>query len=218
MTPLSGHAFSDDPGHVEVVVVGASLGGLDAVRLLLENLHGEIYPPIVLVQHRMSESDGLLVQLLAERSPLPVSEPEDKDPIESGHFYVAPSDYHLYVEQGFFSLSMDEPVCHARPSIDVLFESAADSYGAAAIAVMLTGSNRDGADGARAVKRAGGRVLVQDPRTALSPEAPSAVIESTAVDGILSVQDIARRLTVLCGGASRLRIVGSEGRRGDAGR
>jgi two-component system chemotaxis response regulator CheB len=188
-------------GGVEVVVVGASLGGLDAVRALLWKLPSEFSPPIVLVQHRMSESDGLLVQLLAEQSPLPVSEPEDKDPIERGHFYVAPSDYHLYVEQGFFSLSMDEPVCHARPSIDVLFQSAADSYGAGAIAVMLTGSNRDGADGARAVKQAGGRVLVQDPKTALSPEAPRAVIEATPVDGILSVEHIARRLTELCGGA-----------------
>jgi two-component system chemotaxis response regulator CheB len=205
MTSVAGQATRDDPGGqglpsgVEVVVIGASLGGLDAVRLLLRNLPAEFAPPIVLVQHRMSESDGLLVQLLAEQSPLPVSEPEDKDPIERGHVYVAPSDYHLYVEQGFFALSMDEPVCYARPSIDVLFESAADSYGAGTIAVMLTSSNRDGADGARAVKRAGGRVLVQDPRTALSPVAPTAVIASTAVDGVLSVEHIARRLTELCG-------------------
>jgi two-component system chemotaxis response regulator CheB len=187
------------PRVVDVVVVGASLGGLDAVRLLLRNLPAEFSPPIVLVQHRMPESNGLLVQLLAEQSLLPVSEAEDKDPIENGHFYVAPSDYHLSVEQGFFALSMDEPVCYARPSIDVLFESAADSFGAGTIAVVLTGSNRDGADGAQAVKRAGGRVLVQDPRTALSPVAPTAVIESTAVDAVLSVERIARRLTELCG-------------------
>lgn len=199
MSAGAGHAPREGSAGVDMVVVGASLGGLDAVRLLLRSLPAEFSPPIVLVQHRMSESDGLLVDLLAEQSLLPVSEPEDKDPIERGHFYVAPSDYHLLVEQGFFALSMDEPVCHARPSIDVLFESAADSYGAATIAIMLTGSNRDGADGAQAVKRAGGRVLVQDPQTALSPIAPTAVIESTAVDAVLSVERIARRLIELCG-------------------
>ena len=187
-------------GHVavDVVVVGASLGGLDAVRLLLRNLPSDFSPPIVLVQHRMSESDGLLANLLSEHSPLPVSEPEDKDPLEPGHFYLAPSDYHLYVEHGFFALSMDEPVCYARPSIDVLFESAADSYGAATIAVMLTGANHDGAEGAKAVKRVGGRVFVQDPRTALSPIAPEAVIAATEVDAVLSIEQIARRLTELC--------------------
>jgi two-component system chemotaxis response regulator CheB len=195
----AGHASGEGSAAVAVVVVGASLGGLDAVRLLLRNLPAEFSAPIVLVQHRMPESDGLLVQLLAEQSLLPVSEAEDKDPIEGGHFYIAPSDYHLSVEQGFFALSMDDPVCYARPSIDVLFESAADSFGAGTIAVVLTGSNRDGADGAQAVKRAGGRVLVQDPRTALSPVAPTAVIESTAVDAVLSVERIARRLTELCG-------------------
>jgi two-component system chemotaxis response regulator CheB len=187
-----------DPVNVGLVAIGASLGGLDAVRLLLSGLPESFSLPIVIVQHRMSDPDGMLVDLLRERSRLPVVEPEDKDPIAGGHVYVAPSDYHLLVEPGFFALSMDEPVCHARPSIDVLFESAADSYGSAAIAVMLTGSNSDGARGAAAVKASGGLVLVQDPRTALSPVAPRAVLASTMVDAVLDVDALARRLIGLC--------------------
>jgi two-component system chemotaxis response regulator CheB len=181
-------------GELGVVVIGASLGGFDAVRVVLGGLPATFAAPIVLVQHRMSDSDGLLVDLLGAESLLPVSEPEDKDPMAPGHVYVAPSDYHLLVERGFFSLSTEEPVCHARPSIDVLFQSAADSYGPAAVAVLLTGSNRDGAIGARAVKKAGGRVLVQDPRTAFSPVAPEAALECTVVDSVLALPQIAERL------------------------
>jgi two-component system chemotaxis response regulator CheB len=180
-----------------VVVIGASLGGFDAVRLVLGGLPATFPAPLVLVQHRMSDPDGLLVELLRVESPLPVSEPEDKDPILPGHVYLAPSDYHLLVERGFFSLSTEEPVCHARPSIDVLFQSAADSYGPSAIAVLLTGSNRDGASGARAVKDAGGRVLVQDPRTALSPVAPEAAMACTSVDSVLALPGIAARLACM---------------------
>src|SRR6185503_13811737 len=112
--------------------------------------------------------------------------------------YVAPPDYHLIVERGYFALSTDEAVCHARPSIDVLFESVALSYGALAIAVVLTGSSRDGADGARAVKAAGGRVLVQDPATAWSPIAPRAVLASTSADAVLDLGHLAEKLTTLC--------------------
>jgi two-component system chemotaxis response regulator CheB len=177
-----------------VVVIGTSLGGFDAVRLLLSRLPASFPAPIVLVQHRMSDSDGLLLDLLRVESRLPVSEPEDKDPIVPGYVYLAPSDYHLLVERGFFSLSTEDPVCHARPSIDVLFQSAADAYGPAAVAVLLTGSTRDGASGARAVKNAGGRVLVQDPRTALSPVAPKAALECTVVDSVLELPRIADRL------------------------
>lgn len=187
-----------------IVVVGASLGGFDAVRALIAALPGDFPAPIVLVQHRMTDPDGLLVELLGNESPLPVSEPEDKDPILPRNVYVAPSEYHLLVEEGFFSLSTEGPVLHARPSIDVLFQSAADAYGPDAIAVVLTGSNRDGAAGARAIKAAGGRVLVQDPSTAMSGVAPSAAIAETVVDRVLSVQSIAATLVVWCRGIDGL--------------
>jgi two-component system chemotaxis response regulator CheB len=190
-------ARSNDARGPGIVVIGASLGGFDAVRTLFRGLPSDFPLPVILVQHRMSDPDGLLVELLCEQSALPICEPEDKDPIVPGRVYLAPSDYHLLVERGFFALSTDDPVCHARPSIDVLFESAADSYGASSIAVVLTGSNRDGAQGARSVKRAGGKVLVQDPKTAMSPVAPEAAIACTVVDLVLPLEEIALRLTEL---------------------
>jgi two-component system, chemotaxis family, protein-glutamate methylesterase/glutaminase len=186
----------------ELIAVGASLGGLDALRTLLGGLPADFPCPLVLVQHRRSESDGgkdgALLELLSARSALPVVEPDDKEPIVAGHVYLAASSYHLVVERGFFSLSLDVPVLFARPSIDVLFESMADSYGAAGIAVMLTGSNDDGASGALAVKNVGGTVLVQDPATARAPEAPRAVLARCTVDAILPIERIAEHLVRLC--------------------
>jgi two-component system chemotaxis response regulator CheB len=128
-----------------------------------------------------------------------LTEPDDKEPIERSHVYVAPADYHLIVERGFFALSVDPPVFFSRPSIDVMFESIADSYGAAAVAVMLTCANEDGAAGARAVKNAGGRVLVQDPSTAESAVAPRAVLASVTVDGVHDIEGLAARLVELAG-------------------
>lgn len=183
----------------EIVAVGASLGGLDATQMLLRGLPATFRCPVVIVQHRRAEVDGRLLELLNGCSPLPVLEPDDKEPILPGHVYLAPPNYHLVVERGFFSLSLDPPVLFARPAIDVLFESVADSYGPSGIAVMLTGSNDDGAVGAQAVKAAGGCVLVQDPATAKAPAAPSAVLRLTAVDGILPMQRIAAQLITLCG-------------------
>jgi two-component system chemotaxis response regulator CheB len=140
----------------------------------------------------------MLVELLQKQCVLPVSEPEDKTPIERDHVYVAPSDYHLLVERDHVALSVDPPVWYARPSIDVLFESVADAYGPAAVGVMLTNSNEDGAAGARAIKRAGGRLIVQDPETAESPVGPRAVLALTEVDAILPIQSIADALVKLC--------------------
>jgi two-component system, chemotaxis family, protein-glutamate methylesterase/glutaminase len=187
---------------VRIVAVGASLGGLKAIETLLAALPPDFAAPVVLVQHRKVDPDSHLVDLLGQHSAIPVSEPDDKQPIEPGHVYLAPSDYHLIVERGFFSLSTDPPVWFARPSIDVLFESVADSYGAEAIAVMLTSSNDDGAAGARAVKLAGGQVVVQDPTTAESPIAPRAVMARTAVDAVLGITQIAAFLRRACGTAS----------------
>jgi two-component system chemotaxis response regulator CheB len=187
---------------VRIVAVGASLGGLDALETVLAALPPSFAAAVVLVQHRRADSDGQLVELLGHHSALPVSEPDDKEAMEPGHVYLAPSNYHLIVERGFFSLSTDPPVWFARPSIDVLFESVADSYGAEAIAVMLTCANEDGAAGARAVKVAGGRVLVQDPATAESPVAPRAVLARTPVDAVLPLDQIAAFLCRACGTTS----------------
>ena len=156
----------------ELVVVGASLGGLYAVRTLVEGLPADFPLPVVLAQHRRADADSRLSEILAECCPFPVVEPEDKEKLSGGRLYVAPANYHLLVERGTLWLTVDAPVWFSRPSIDVLFESAAEAFGPAAIAVVLTGSNDDGAAGARAIKRAGGTVLVQDPPPAKARSPP----------------------------------------------
>lgn len=173
-----------------MIVVGGSLGSLAALRLMLRPLPAGFSLPVAVVLHRHKESDDALASVLQRDIVLPVHEVIDKDPIQAGHVHVGPSDYHLLVEALYFSLSTDEPVQYARPSIDVLFESAADVYGDRAIAVVLTGANRDGADGAREVRRRGGTVVVQDPKTAECPVMPEATIQAVPDALVRSPEDI----------------------------
>ena len=180
-----------------LIAIGASLGGFIAVRTVLEGLPKDLGCGIVVAQHRANDPYSRLVDLLAKTCPLPLVEPEDKTRIEPNHVYLAPSDYHMLVEPGSVSLSVDPPLLYARPSIDILFESVADSYGAAAIGVILTGSNEDGASGATAIKKAGGRLVVQDPSTAQSPVAPLAVLAKTAVDEVVPVEEVASTIVKL---------------------
>ena len=181
-----------------IVTIGTSLGGFDALSILFGALSREFPLPIAVVQHRSADDSDTLVSLLSRCSNVPVKEVNDKDPIEAGNAYVAPPDYHLIVEEGHFALSTDEPVRHARPSIDVLFESAAESYREGVIAVLLTGSSADGTDGASRVKQAGGMVIVQDPATAEGREMPRSAIASVEVDSVLPLTGIASYLTELC--------------------
>lgn len=183
---------------IEIVAIGASLGGLHALQTLLRGIPLTFGCPLVIAQHRRIDGESRLRDLLAGASKLPVIEPEDRTPIAANHVYVAPSDYHMLVEPGILALSIDPPVHHARPSVDVLFESVADAYGPRAVAVVLTNSNEDCARGAAAIKRAGGIVYVQDPETAESPIGPRAALARTAVDGVLRLEDIPRALTRLC--------------------
>jgi two-component system chemotaxis response regulator CheB len=182
----------------KIVVIGTSLGGLSALKIVLENLPADFPVPIAIVQHRHKESDNTLKQFLQQHSLLPIQEVEDKDEILPGHVYLAPADYHLLVEQGYFALSTDEPVSYARPSIDVLFESAADIYGEQVIAIILTGANQDGRQGIKKVKARGGLAIVQEPATAESSIMPEAAISAVAVDWILSLSDIAAQIVKLC--------------------
>ncbi len=177
-----------------LIVVGTSLGGLAALQVLLRSLQQEFPIPIAIVQHRHKNSQGSMAAFLQRHTALKIREVEDKDEIMAGVAYLAPADYHLLVEQGYFTLSTDEPVCFARPSIDVLFESAAAAYGAQTAAVVLTGANQDGAVGATAVKAHGGIVIVQEPTTAESPVMPAATIARTQVDAVLPLAKIAARL------------------------
>jgi two-component system, chemotaxis family, protein-glutamate methylesterase/glutaminase len=183
---------------IEVVAIGASLGGLHAVQSLLRGISAGFGCSLLIAQHRRADADSRLRELLASVSKLTVVEPEDRTPIEPNHVYVAPSDYHMLVERGVVSLSIDPPVHHARPSIDVLFESVADAYGPACVGVMLTNSNEDGARGIAAIKRAGGKVFVQDPNTAESPIGPRAALAITQVDAVLKLEELPLALTRLC--------------------
>ena len=183
---------------VRVVAIGASLGGLHAIQAVLRAIPASFGCSLLIAQHRRADVDSRLRELLAAVSKLPVVEPEDRTPIEVNHVYIAPSDYHMLVERDVVSLSIDPPVHHARPSIDVLFESVADAYGPACVGVMLTNSNEDGARGVAAIKRAGGKVFVQDPDTAESPVGPRAALASTQVDGVLKLEDLPLALTRLC--------------------
>jgi two-component system chemotaxis response regulator CheB len=182
---------------LEIIVIGTSRGGLKALQGLLPELSDRFQIPIVVVQHRGKESDTGLCEFLSNYSPLPVSEPDDKEPIMPGHIYLAPRDYHLLIENRSFALSTAAPIVFARPSIDLLFECAADEYGAGALGVILTGRNRDGALGLAAINKRGGCTIVQEPTSAEFREMPDAAIAQTEVDWILPLKGIADRLTEL---------------------
>ncbi len=183
----------------EVIAIGASWGGLNAVGTLLEGIPSELDQAIVIAQHRSPSSNrGVLELLLQRHIERPVSEPHDKDPIEASHVYVAPPDYHLLVDGSRFALSLDEKVQYARPSIDVLFESVAESYRDRAVAIVLTGANADGAAGLAAIKRNGGVGIVQDPRTATRKTMPEAAIAAAEADAILPLEEIGPFLYGLC--------------------
>jgi two-component system chemotaxis response regulator CheB len=178
----------------EIIVVGASAGGLKALEAVIGALPRGFPVPIVAVQHRARESSDAYAEVLGKGSALPVREIEDDDQLRAPGVYLAPRDYHVLIEPGRMVLSVDEPVSYSRPSIDVLFESAADVYGARVCAVLLTGANADGAKGLVRIKQAGGYAIVQDPHTAESPEMPAAGIASAPVDVVLPLNEIAAAL------------------------
>jgi len=188
----------------ELVVIGCSLGGLEATQGLLAALPPTM-PAIAIVQHRLAGDEDRLSRLLRAHSRMPVIEPDDKTPITPGHVYIAPADYHLLVEIGWFALTVDPPVKHARPSIDVLFETAARAYGPRVIGVVLTGASDDGADGAKAIRDRGGLVIVQDPKSAMSPIAPKAAIERAGADKVRPLAEIPSALATLCGVRPRVK-------------
>jgi two-component system, chemotaxis family, protein-glutamate methylesterase/glutaminase len=195
---LTGRARRTVRREVEVVAMGASTGGLVAFQTILSALPEQFPAAVLLVQHRMAEAESRLVELLQKHCRLPVVEPDDKDPIVAGSVYLAPAGYHMLVEQGWIALSTDPPVWFARPSIDVLFESVADAYGDRALAVVLTGANADGASGAAAIQNAGGRVLIEDPSGAVSPELPRAALDRLRPDAVMALPDIAPTLLRWC--------------------
>ena len=163
----------------------------------MEALPKEFPLPVAVVQHRTPESGGRLCELLQQRCPLRVATAEDKEAVGPGRVYVAPADYHMLLERGTIALSTDEPVCYARPSIDVLFESAADAYGTGVIGVVMTGASHDGAHGLARINKRGGLTVVEDPATAESREMPDAALSATKADHVLTIDKIAPLLASL---------------------
>lgn len=182
----------------QAVVMGGSAGGFKAFSAILEALPGDFALPVLLVQHLHRDDDGAFASHLATKSKLPVIEPCDKEPIAGGHVYIAPAGYHMLVEQnGTIALSTEEKINWSRPSIDVLFESAARFWGERVMAVILSGASNDGTSGILAVKAAGGLTIAQKPDSAEYPLMPQSAIESGAVDEVLLIEEIIFRIAGL---------------------
>jgi two-component system, chemotaxis family, protein-glutamate methylesterase/glutaminase len=182
----------------DVVVIGASWGGMRALEKVLAGLPGDFPTPIAVAQHRdVDAEDDLLPTLLARHTELEVADADDKDPLVPGRVLLAPPGYHLLIEDGSVALSLDAPVQFARPSIDELFESAASEYGERTIGVVLTGANADGAAGLAAIKRRGGYTMVQDPSTAERREMPEAAL-AIGPDAVIDLEGLPSVLCVMC--------------------
>jgi two-component system, chemotaxis family, protein-glutamate methylesterase/glutaminase len=179
-----------------VIVVGASVGGIRAVENLLAGLPATFAAPIVVAMHRHRDSNVGLVDLIQRRSAMHVVEAHDKQALEPGTVFLAPADYHLLIDENHLALSVDEPVRYARPSVDVLFESAA-GHGAQVTAIVLTGGGVDGASGVAAIEANGGHVIVQDPNEAACSDMPLAALAVTKRSEILRIEAIALRLLEL---------------------
>jgi two-component system, chemotaxis family, protein-glutamate methylesterase/glutaminase len=175
----------------EAIVVGVSAGGLNAMKIMFSLLPGNFEVPIIIVQHVSPRSDGQWIELLNEKSKLRIKEADEKEKIKKGFIYVAPANYHLLIEKDkTFSLTIDERVSYARPSIDVLFETAADAYKEKLIGIILTGSNDDGTKGIKKIKEFGGMTIVQDPKTAEYSVMPAAAIAAIKPDYVLPLEEI----------------------------
>lgn len=183
------------PPHL--VVLGASLGALDALRVLLPALPADFPAALIIVLHRDKEERGDLIPLLDAECVLPVTFPWDKELILAGHVYVAPPNYHLLVEGDHFAYSVDEPEDYARPSIDILFESAAEVFGSQVTGIVLTGMRRDGARGLLAIQRHHGTTLVQEPTEAVAPEMPRAALAAVPGAKKMSLVEMGQWLSTL---------------------
>ncbi len=185
----------------QAITVGTSLGGFRALEVILLGLPRGFGVPILIVQHLDPNSDGLVPSLLSEKCAIRIKEADDKEAIESGTVYVAPPNYHLLVEPDrTLSLSIDEKENYSRPSIDVLFESAAEAYKGSLIGIVLTGASHDGARGLEKIKAMGGLTIVQDPETAESRIMPVAAIRQAKADYILPLPEITDFIVRCCEG------------------
>lgn len=179
------------PGKYEAIVIGVSSGGMEAMKVLFSALPADFSIPIVIVQHMSPRSDSQWISVVKKNFPLEFKEADEKERITRGHIYIAPPNYHLLIEQDrTFSLSVEEKVSYARPSIDVLFQTAAMVYKDKLVGIVLTGSNHDGAAGLKAIKECGGLCIVEDPATAASPFMPQTALDFVQPQKVLSLKNI----------------------------
>jgi two-component system chemotaxis response regulator CheB len=184
-------SFTMHSHKIKAIIIGASAGGIRALLTILAPLPPTYQLPIIIVLHLPHDRDSKLIDVFQYHCSLPVREAQDKEKINAGTLYFAGSGYHLSIERDFsFSLSCEEPVCFARPAIDVLMQSAADAYGQALAGFLLTGANHDGAEGLACIKALGGLTVVQDPNEAEIPHMPQAAINRQEPDMILSLTNI----------------------------
>ncbi|HNW73185.1 MAG TPA: chemotaxis protein CheB [Bacteroidales bacterium] len=182
----------------EAVVIGSSAGGLNALKTIFKSLDRSFRIPFIIVQHISPDSENYLIQILNDLNRLNVKEADEKEVPRRGMAYLAPPNYHLLVEPDrSFTLTVDERVNYARPSIDVLFETAAEAYRDALIGIVLTGANNDGSKGLKKIKEFGGVTIVQDPENAEVDSMPKAAIRTAKVDHILTLEGIAAFLNDL---------------------
>jgi two-component system chemotaxis response regulator CheB len=183
------------PTPLEALVIGASAGGVSALQSVLGCLPKCFRPPVFVVLHVPKDRPSGIPELMGGYCALPVLEAEDKRPVQPGHVFFAPPDYHLFVEsRDAMALSMDEPVLFSRPSIDVLFESAAAVYDKGLLAILLTGASSDGSEGVAAVRAAGGKAWIQCPTEAASPIMPTAALAHAGADAVLRLGEMCERL------------------------
>ncbi|MBF0344524.1 MAG: chemotaxis protein CheB [Nitrospirae bacterium] len=175
----------------EAVVIGVSAGGTNALKMILSSMPADFSLPVIIVQHLHPNSKNDMPDLYNDSCRLKVKQADEKEGIVRGCIYFAPPNYHLLVEDDrTFSLSVEAPVNFSRPSIDVLFESASDVYGASLIGVVLTGANNDGSRGLKKIKDGGGLTIVQDPDTAEYPSMPTSAIAASKIDYVVPLEDI----------------------------
>ena len=179
----------------EAIVIGASSGGMNAIKMIAKHLPLNFSIPIIMVLHLSPQSNGQWISFLNVEGNIKIKEADEKERPEPGVIYVAPPNYHLLIEKDkTFSLTIDERVNFARPAIDVLFESAAEVYKSALIGIVITGSNNDGTKGIKKIKENGGLVVVENPQTAESSFMPASAIAAAKADHILPLEDIIKLL------------------------
>ena len=183
---------------LEAVAIGVSSGGLEALKIVLPSLPADFPAPLLIVYHQGPRQDSFVVGYLNEQSRIEVVEAEEKEPLRPGVAYLAPPNYHLLVEEDkTLTLTTEDRVCFARPSVDVLFETAAEAFGPGLVGLVLTGANHDGSQGLKYIKQRGGLALVQNPETAEMGAMPRSALEAVEVDGVLELEEIGPRLMEL---------------------